>query len=95
MTVGTINGIGSLAAGATATIGPTSASGEWIIHNIYITDGATCDIKYSSASYDVDIDTIDESMLSIYSHVTYTIYLKIVNQSGGTMYYGYDGISIV
>lgn len=95
MAIGTVSFVGTLANGATASIGPTSANGEWIIHNIYITDGATCDIKYSNASYDVDIDTVEESMLSLYSHVTYTEYLKVVNQSGGTIYYGYDGVSIV
>ena len=95
MTVGTISDTIELAAGASTTIKATGENDEWIIHNIYLTDGATCDIQFGDGTNWVAVDTVTESMLSYYFHVTYDNYLRIVNQSGGTIYVGYDGVSIV
>lgn len=94
MTVGTIADMAELANGASCNIKP-SISGEWIIHNIYMASGATHDVYFTDGTHTVHIGTFTDSWTNMYSHVTYTNYMYVVNNSGATADIAYDGVSVV
>jgi hypothetical protein len=85
----------SLLTGASYDIKPTTASAEWIIHNIYVVDGASTSITVEKGNGTtwVLIDTITESMMGLTMHVTYTHYIRLTNLEGSTTYVGYDGMA--
>jgi hypothetical protein len=95
MTLSTVSDTVELVVGATATIKPTAVTGEWIIHNIYLTQGASAKVEFGDATYWVNINTLSESWTNMYSHVTYTNYLRVTNNGASTIYVAYDGVSIV
>jgi hypothetical protein len=95
MTIMTIADEGSLTAGASTTIGPTSANGAWVVHNLYVTNSKQLKVEIGDGTYWVHIDTITESMLAFCFHLTYTHKLRITNLEGSTIYYSYDGVSVV
>lgn len=95
MTIMTVADEGTLTAGTYTTIGPTSANGAWVIHNLYVTSGKRLKVEIGDGTYWIHVDTITGSMLAFYFHLTYTHKLRITNLEGTTIYYGYDGVSVV
>lgn len=80
-----------LVAGASTTIRPSSGD-EYIIHNIYVEDTKSVSIEFGDGTYWVAVDTVTESMLGYYFHVTYDNYIRITNNEGDTQHVGYDGV---
>lgn len=95
MAIGTISDTVELTAGASTTIKTAAVNDEWIIHNIYIDDGMSVSVEFGDGTNFIDVDTITESMLSYYFHVTYTNYIRLTNNEASTIYVGYDGVQIL
>ncbi len=95
MAIGTVSDTIELTAAASTTIKPTGVTDEWIIHNIYVDDGKSVSVEFGDGTNWIDVDTITESMLSYYFHVTYTDYIRLINNEGTTIYVGYDGVQIL
>lgn len=95
MTIVTIADEGTVAASASATIGPTSANGQWIIHNLYVDDACTVKLEIGDGTDYTNVGTITWSLLRYYFHLTYTHHLRITNNGGTTIHYSYDGVSVV
>jgi len=91
----TIAYAGQLTAGASATIGPTTDNGQWIIHNVYTDDTKSVKVEYGDGTYWVHVATITGSMMAFYFHATTTYKIRLTNMEGSTIQYGYDGMSVV
>jgi hypothetical protein len=94
MTLCTIADTIHLTTGASTTIRPSSASEEYIIHNIYVEDGKSAKVEFGDGTNWVVVDTITMSLLAMYFHCTRTDYLRLTNMEGDTQDVAYDGIII-
>lgn len=94
MSVLTTAGVGTLDAASSATIGPTSLNGQWIIHNIYVENNKQVTIEYGDGTTWVPIETVVGSLINHYFHVTYTYKLRLTNNEASSIKYGYDGVVI-
>lgn len=81
-----------LLSGASYDIKPTQSSDEWIVHNIYVTDGKSIKVEKTNGTVFVHVYTDSTSVSGVF-HVTYTHYIHITNMAGETIYIGYDGIA--
>lgn len=91
----TVADVGLLNAGSSATIGPTTANGQWIIHNVYIDSGSTVKLEYGDGYIWVNVDTVYGSMCAYYFHVTNNIKLRLTNLGSTQIKYGYDGVVVI
>ena len=94
MTVGDmVSGLESKLNNQSITIGPSTVSLEWSIHNIYIPFGSKCEIYRTDGSNTILIMTTTSSLLSPYTfHVSTSQYITVKNVSGSTINIGYDGV---
>ncbi len=81
----------SVGAGSSYNIRP-SAGQEMNVHNVYVPNGVTILLYKTDGSNDVLVETLTGSMLLYNFHVTYSHYLKLVNEGAQAVWCGYDGI---
>lgn len=80
-----------IANGSSYDIRPASGS-EAVIHNLAVS--GSCLIKFVKDSSEVtwDSPTGATSYTGIFIHVSYTVFLRITNNSGATIYASWNGI---
>jgi len=84
--------LGSVAAGDSLMIRPSSADEEWIIHNVYHEGAATLIRTDGTNSVVIDSDTTGGAWAGFFFHVTYNQYLVVRNDDSSAKVLGYDGI---
>ncbi len=74
------------------TIRPSVSGTEWLINNIIIPFGSTCELYHSDGSNDILDCNVSTSLHSYTFHCSTASYYKLKNVSGSTIYAAYDGI---
>ena len=82
----------ALVNGQTLNIMPSMVGVEWIIHNIIVPFGSTCELYKTDGTNTIKIANISTSLLSYNFHCNISSYYTIKNVSGSTIYVAYDGI---
>lgn len=65
---------------------------EWVIHNIYYSQGVSIRIISGGQTCTIDTDTSSGARLGTCFHLTNTHYISILNTYNGGNAIGYDGI---
>ena len=81
--------------GSYTLITPSVSGQEWIIHNIYIPQGSAVDIYHynnNGSIREIKIFSTTQSLCGYFFHCNEDNCIKVVNNSGFTIYVGYDGI---
>ena len=86
-----VSGYASVANNGTTTIQP-GASIEWLIHTLFSESGAQLTVQMTDGT-DKTVDVLaGGSVHGLTWRLTNSIYMKIKNTSGGTVYIGYQGV---
>lgn len=85
-------GYATLLIGQSITIMPSSATDHWIIHNVIIPFGATCEVYQTNGVYSVLAMTTSTSLMSYSLHCTTSHYYTIKNVGTSTITVSYDGV---
>lgn len=65
---------------------------EWVIHNILAAIGTSVELYMSDGTNEIMVDESSSGFVDVHFHCTNSIYYRIKNVSGGTVYLGYDGV---
>ena len=89
-----ITTITSISDGASLDIRP-SGTETWLVTNIYLPDGITgVDVKITDGTNAIKIDSPSGSLLTFNFYITNAVYIQVVNNSGGSIVVGYDGVVV-
>ena len=87
-----VTGISSIASGAFLEIQPPTGE-EWVIHNIYYSQGTVEFYKYDGVNtIKFDSDTSFGARLGAVFHVTNAQWIRVKNTAGSATIVGYDGV---
>jgi hypothetical protein len=92
-----------MAAGVAFQVGPSSiadgsyldivpASGEAVVHNIYVPTGTSVEYYFYDGANSIKFDTDTQGKENVQYHITTTKYLRVKNVSGSAAYFAADGM---
>lgn len=92
-----------MAQGVAYIVGPTSVangsfldlipgSGEAVVHNIYVPSGSAVEYYWYDGTNSIKFDSDTVGRDNQQYHVTTTVYVRVKNVSGGSIYLGADGM---
>ena len=74
------------------TINPSVSSVEWIVHNIYIPIGSTCEFYKTNGSTATKFMIVSNSLLSYNFHCSSDSYITVKNVGSNTINVAFDGL---
>jgi len=87
-----IAGQETVLSGQSINICPSASTTEWIIHNIYVVLGATCELYRTDGTTPIKIMNVGTSLLSYNMHCNINNYITIKNNGASSLTVAYDGL---
>jgi len=84
----------TLLTGQSLVIMPSSSADHWIIHNVVLPFGSTCEIYWTDGTNTILIMNTSTSLLSYNFHVNTSSYYTVKNIGTSSINVSYDGVIV-